>query len=568
MNNSVLEFRKRQEWRRNPVLFMNEVLGLELAIHQKKMLEAILKYNDVTVRSANGVGKSMLLAAIAIWFFVCHLEDDKNPTIVVFTAPTFQQVKENIYQPIKALVDTGDKNLKNIFGPDAKPLLGKITENQNLAEIRIGHKNYIMGVSSAGENKVVGKHGSYVLAIFDEAQGITDKFFSDFEGITLSGDIVKKVMIGNTTLPDGNFGPFYSSFLPGSNYKQIHIPCFDTPNFILPNIKLEDYLCSEDDDNFWRNKLDRFAGTDYYKFKKSDDLAEWEYQIKQALKPWSSWLVNPITVYNIFQKYGGSVHSYEFKTRCLAEFPSGDEFGVFPQEWIDGAMFNYNNDSLWQPGEITMGVDVAQGTGADNSAIAIRNGNKIIYAKIFDLELFQLIEKIKEIYAKYNVSKIYIEKDGVGRDKFLILQQSGLPVVGIQTGGGAGLPPDSYVYNKEENDRKKKEFTGKRAEIWWHFRELMNPLRPKIQETKGQLPLLLPDSEMLRQELSAITYSRTDAGGKIKIISKEALKDKIDRSSDLADSIVFACSEMNNSFYMPCAFGSIQISSTRDRNIY
>ena len=67
---------------------------------------------------------------------------------------------------------------------------------------------------------------------------------------------------------------------------------------------------------------------------------------------------------------------------------------------------------------------------------------------------------------------------------------------------------------------------------------------------------------MLRQELSAITYSRNESG-KIKIISKAELKNKIDRSSDLADSIVFACAEMGDDFYMPCAFGAINISSNR-----
>ena len=260
-------------------------------------------------------------------------------------------------------------------------------------------------------------------------------------------------------------------------------------------------------------------------------------------------------------EYGGSPDSYEFKTRCLAEFPSGDENAVFPQEWINLAMNNYHNDNLWQLGEIVMGVDVAQGTGNDKSAIAIRNGNKIVFAQTFNLELFDLIEKIKELYTEYNVQKIYVEQDGVGRDKFLILEKIGLPVFGIQTGGGAGQQNTDFIFNKDENERRKKDFARKRDEVWWHLRELMNPLRPQVPETQGMLPLLLPDIIMLRQELSAITYTRAD-NGKIKIISKADLKTKIDRSSDLADSIVFACAEMEDDFYMPCAFGAINISNT------
>lgn len=562
--NTMLELaEKRQYWKTHPADFMKDMLGLNLAYHQKKMLEAIVKHNDVTIRSANAVGKSTLLSAVAIWFFYCYLEDDVDNTIVLFTAPNFAQVRENVYNPIRAFIATASRKLQELTGNPDVSLFGKLSENKNLAEIRYGNKNYIMGVSTEGENKNVGKHGTYVLCIFDEAQGISDSAFSDFEGITSSGLIVKKVMIGNTTLPNGNFGTFFNSFKDNSNWHKMKISCFDTPNFINPDIKLEDYLKDEKDPTYWRNKLDKYCKTNYYKAKLNDELSQWENDVKKALLPFSKWLINPIQAYRILNEYGGSPDSYEFKTRCLAEFPSGDDSAVFPQEWINQAMNNYHNDSMWQTGEIVMGVDIAQGTGNDKSAIAVRNGNKIIFAQTYNLELFDLIEKIKEIYEQYNVQRIYIEQDGVGRDKFLILEKVGLPVFGIQTGGGAGQQNTDFIFNKEENERRKKDFNRKRDEVWWHLRELMNPLRPKVPETEGMLPLLLPDSNMLRQELSAITYSRSE-NGKIKIISKADLKEKIDRSSDLADSIVFACAEMSDDFYMPCAFGAINISNNRE----
>lgn len=511
------------------------------------MLEAIVKYNDVTIRSANAVGKSTLLSAVAIWFFYCYLVDDKDNTIVVFTAPNFAQVRENIYNPIRAFIQTATDKLQELTGNPNAQFFGKLSENKNLAEIRYGNKNYIMGVSTDGENKNVGKHGTHVLCIFDEAQGISDSSFSDFEGITSSGLIVKKVMIGNTTLPNGNFGTFFNSFKDKSEWHQMKISCFDTPNFINPNIKLEDYLKPEDDPTYWRNKLDQYCGTNYQKAKLSDNLSQWENDVKKALLPFSKWLINPIQAYRILMEYGGSPDSYEFKTRCLAEFPTGDENAVFPQDWINIAMNNYHNDEYWQPSDIVMGVDIAQGTGNDKSAIAIRNGNKIVFADTFNLELFDLIEKIKELYHKFGASRINIEQDGVGRDKFLILEKIGLPVYGIQTGGGAGQQGNGFVFDKSENERRKKDFYRKRDEVWWHLRELMNPLRPQIPETQNQLPLLLPDTSMLRQELSAITYKKSD-DGKIKIISKDELKKKIDRSSDLADSIVFACADMSDDF--------------------
>lgn len=143
-----------------------------------------------------------------------------------------------------------------------------------------------------------------------------------------------------------------------------------------------------------------------------------------------------------------------------------------------------------------------------------------------------------------------------------------MPVFGIQTGGGAGIQNNEFVFNKAGNEQKKRDFYRKRDEVWWHLRELMNPLRPQVPESLGKLPLLLPDNPMLIQELSAITYKRENDNGKIKIISKVELRNKIDRSSDLADSIVFACAEMEDDFYMPCAFGAINISNNTERVKY
>lgn len=558
---------KRQYWKTHPAEFMRDMLGLNLAYHQKKMLESIVKHNNTTIRSANAVGKSTLLSAVAIWFFYCYLEDDVDNTIVLFTAPNFAQVRNNIYNPIRAFIAEADRRLKEMTGnPDAS-FFGKLTENKNLAEIRYGNKNYIMGVSTEGENKNVGKHGTYVLCIFDEAQGISDNAFSDFEGITSSGLIVKKVMIGNTTLPNGNFGTFFNSFKDNSEWHQIKVSCFDTPNFINPDIKLEDFLREEKDPKYWRNKLDKYCHTNYAKAKANDEVSQWENDVKHALLPFSKWLINPIQAYRILMEYGGSPDSYEFKTRCLAEFPSGNENAVFPQDWINQSMLHYNDDSYWQPGDIQFGIDIGNGVGNDKSAISIRNGNKIVFSQTYNLELFDLIDKIKELNDEYNPSKIVVELDGIGRDKFLILQQMGLPVQGVQMGGGAGIQDSDFIFDKTGNEQKKQDFHRKRDEVWFDLRNLMNPYRPKLPETEGKLSLLLPDNTMLRQELSAITYSKNDTG-KIKVISKDDLRKKIARSSDLADSVAFACYQLDNEFYMPCAFGAINISNEINRVNY
>lgn len=565
----------KQQWKSDPNGFMEEMLGSVLAPHQKRWGELIVNHDEISIKSANGTGKSFYFAAIALWFFFCYHENDDDNVIVVFTAPTFKQVRKNIFDPILRYVDKINfklekeynkltPNQKKIFGDKPPTFVPHITEDKKQAEISYGRTNYILGVSTEGENSNVGKHGTYVLCIFDEAQGIEDVKYSDFDGICNSGLIVKKVMIGNTNPTFGLCGQFYESFQKGSSWKQDSVSSFDCPTYILPNIKVEDFTKEESDPLFWRNKIDKYCKTDYYKAKAQDKIAQWQLDVKKALLPWSKYLANPIENYKLFQKNGYSLNAQAFKVRCLAEFPSSNDGAVYPQEWINESFKNYNNPDLFQSGEIVMGLDIGQGTGNDKSAICIRNGNRVLFAETFNLELFELLAKIEELFFQYNVEKINIETDGVGRDKYLLLEQRGLPIIGIQAGGGVGEQGSEFVLDKEKQERLKKDFCAKRDEIWWNLRDLLNPYRSRIEETSGQHFILLPNIEALRQEMSAATWKRNERQ-KIKICSVDEIKEKIKRHPDLLTAVIMAFADTGDGFYLNCNFGAINITPSIQR---
>ncbi len=570
-NKKLIELASRKEyWKENPEDFMKEMLGLDLPIHQRKMLRAIIKYNKIAIASSNGIGKSKILSAIAVWFFFCYLDPNTdNNCIVVFTAPTFEQVKVNIYNNIKDFIRKAEKKLKEEFGSDAPPLFGKLSEDRNRAEVIFNDLSYMVGVTGSGENKVVGKHGTYVLAIFDEAQGIDNAIYSDFNGITLSGEIIKQIMIGNTTLPEdkGNFGKFYESFNDKSSFHSMQISCFDTHTFIETGIKLEDYLVEENDPSYWRNKLDAWASKfhnkkiSYYDFKKTDDLAKWEYLVKKSMYPWAKWLINPIAVYDILVECGYNPNSYEFLTRCLAKFPNGASRGLIPLNWINNSINGYGNDNLWVKGDIVMGVDVGGGSGADDSAITIRNGNRIIFCQKFNLEILELIDKITELFWEFSVTRIQIECDGIGKDKYILLEKSGLPVIGIQSGAGAGSN-EEFVFDKKANEEIKKRFNRKRDELWYNMRMAFNPLRLQVE---GKLPILIPKDEDLIKEFSAFQYDDTS---KIKVTSKDDLRKVLKRSPNKADSVLFAFADTGDTFFTSHKFGGFTISSGIDRTMY
>ena len=71
---------------------------------------------------------------------------------------------------------------------------------------------------------------------------------------------------------------------------------------------------------------------------------------------------------------------------------------------------------------------------------------------------------------------------------------------------------------------QEKRFVNRRAEMWYSVREWL--------KNGGRLP----QNEWLKAELTAPTYS-FDASGRIKLESKEDIRERLNRSTDLADAL-------------------------------
>ena len=73
-------------------------------------------------------------------------------------------------------------------------------------------------------------------------------------------------------------------------------------------------------------------------------------------------------------------------------------------------------------------------------------------------------------------------------------------------------------------------FTNRRAELWWRFRDLLNPANAQNIE--------LPPDQQLLSELCAPTYALTPSG--IRIESKPDIIKRLGRSTDSADAVIMA----------------------------
>ena len=275
----ILEFaKKREEWKNDPISFFKLVLGMSIPVHQKKIIKECVKRNRVTIRSANGIGKTHIIAALAYHFFFTRVSDDPDETcIVIITAPTFSQIKTATFANIRMFAEQAERYIKKRFGEEYSFLPKDFSESSNVCEYWFNSKSFIAGIAT-GEGKegagntLSGRHAKMVLCIGEESQAITEGTFSALEGILAGGVETKYILIGNTTLPNGASGTYYDSFQENSTFSQLKITSFDSPNFTEPGITLEDMLANEKEPNNWRKKLDKYCGTNYKNAVLNDEV--------------------------------------------------------------------------------------------------------------------------------------------------------------------------------------------------------------------------------------------------------------------------------------------------------
>lgn len=201
-----------------------------------------------------------------------------------------------------------------------------------------------------------------------------------------------------------------------------------------------------------------------------------------------------------------------------------NEFQVIPTEWVKAAQARWTPKAPDGVGMSVLSHDVALG-GGDANAWARRHG--YWYDEV-------LIERLKGKVDPIDLAA-----------KDLALMRDGCLIV-IDMGGGYGSGVYSHLKNnvqgltlighngssksgKRDRSGKLKLF-NKRAEVWWKFREALEP-------NLGEPVALPPDPELLA-DLTAPTWKLGKSG--IQIEEKALIKTRLGRSPDKGDAVVNA----------------------------
>ena len=109
-----------------------------------------------------------------------------------------------------------------------------------------------------------------------------------------------------------------------------------------------------------------------------------------------------------------------------------------------------------------------------------------------------------------------------GAQAYAHLEENGVSVLGH-------LGVDKSVARTQEKQLK---FFNKRAEVYWRFREALDPNQP------GGSPIMLPDDPQLVADLTTPMWELTPQG--IRLTSKKDVVKLLGRSPDRGDAVVLA----------------------------
>lgn len=200
-----------------------------------------------------------------------------------------------------------------------------------------------------------------------------------------------------------------------------------------------------------------------------------------------------------------------------------DPWQVIPTEWIKQAQERWTRTTELPMS--TMGVDVARG-GRDETILSPRHGTWFAEQIAVPGKNTPDGPAVSALVVQNlrDAATIMIDVVGVGASPYDHMKGAKLDIVGI-----------SSAEKSHETDRTGKlGFMNKRSELWWKFREALDP----VHGTE----IALPPGRKLLADLSTPRW-RLLGGGKIMVETKEEIIKRLGRSPDRGDAAVYAMEE-------------------------
>jgi len=199
----------------------------------------------------------------------------------------------------------------------------------------------------------------------------------------------------------------------------------------------------------------------------------------------------------------------QYRQEYLCDFSASSDDVLIPIDLADSASRRLLTENDISGAEKVIGVDVAR-FGADRSAICKRHGLWCKEIKTYkNLDTKALIDRVVEAVREFDPDATFID---IGYNPGVF--------DGLRT---LGYSATSVDFGSKPSDESR--YWNKRAEMWGEMRDWIK---------RGGA---IPDDPDLKTDLSQPRYGYADDGARIKLESKDKIKERGGRSPDLGDAL-------------------------------
>jgi hypothetical protein len=508
---------KYLQYQHDPVGFCEHYFGETFTDDVKSVMESV-RDNPVTIaRSGNAVGKTHAAARLAIWFYKVF------PGAQVYTtsAPPERNLRKLLWGEIGHVIHEHHE----LFTDD------KIGADMNIQRDSL---SFLTGVSipSQGtpeqrEAKFSGKHAPFIFFIIDEGDAVPHEVYQGIESC-MSGGMARLLVMFNPRTESGHVANMERS----GEGKVVSLSAINHPNVVSGTDVIPGAVTREKTVqriNKWSRPL---AGNETHDLECFDVP---DFLIGAIAPDGRGGIFPPLPT--------GWRKATEpsFFYMVLGQYPPQSEMQLISRTWIDAAI------SRWMTYVATYGerpttylnplagLDVAE-YGKDKNQLCFRYGGWVPHLQGWsgldpDTTAIKTAGIIQDL--KYHF-QVFVDATGVGAGVPARLVRLGVTATGIKVGSS----PSVGAY--DDSQEKMGDFAALRDQLWWSVREWLR------KDTGAMLP---PDDD-LSQELAVPMYGIV--GGKIKVTSKDTMREMLGRSPDKADALclTFAQSEIGQTFAM------------------
>jgi hypothetical protein len=365
LDGAIGEMREKSRLRlyqSDPHAWLSDVLGKRWYSRQEKIVQSFMSSSRTAVKSANGCGKSAVVADLITWIVATGAPSE---TLCIVSAPTLSQIEKVIFAYLKVNKGLAESHGVTLPGRIMETLAWKLDGDNGAEFLVFGKRPSDQDIVSSFQG--TRKRNTYVF--LDEAGGLPQEMFTAAEAVA-TGSGSRILAIGNPDRRGTEFHRIFTDPQISQDWSLHTISAFDLPTFTDESV----YPDEVDQKNF----LNGLTSVDWVDHKK---------------RAWGE-------------------DSARYKSKVLGEFPDEADNTFFTQATIDSGFDTViEEDDAIRP---ILGLDVARFGSDENVLYENRGGRVRCIDRWSKLDLIETARRVHDHGQRLVAGIINIDVNGVG----------------------------------------------------------------------------------------------------------------------------------------------------------